>query len=490
MPMRLKDLIKGFYTKELPAPYADYQVALVSCDSREAQMGGLFVALPGFKFDGNDFIKDAVAQGAHVIVKKGPARDLGNYTIPESVCVLDVDDPKAFLRDAALRFYQNPSTKVRTIGVTGTNGKTTITYLLESIIHAASKQTGVIGTVNYRVGHQIIPSTNTTPGFIDNQRFLFQLAEQKVAYCVMETSSHALAQGRLDGIGFVGGVFTNLTQDHLDYHRDMETYFQAKALLFSGLGPEAVAVINADDAYGCRLIGLTKAKVLTYGIDTAADVRAVDIHYALSGTAMGIVYPNGRITLNTRLIGKHNVYNLLAAFAQGLAEGFSPLVIAAGLEAMRHVPGRLEAIDGPQDYFIFIDYAHTEDGLVNVLNGLRAVSRNRIIVVFGCGGDRDRTKRPKMGRAVCQLADYAIVTSDNPRSEDPQAIIDEVLGGFTRNNYEACVDRREAIGRALKMAQRDDIVLLAGKGHENYQVLKEGQIPFNERAIVEAYLKG
>ncbi len=488
--MTLNDLIKDFYFKELAARYADIEVNLISCDSREPQLGSLFVALPGFKFDGNDFIKDALAQGAHVIVKKGSGRELSNCIIPDHVAVLSVDDPKVFLRQAALSFYKNPSAMVRTIGVTGTNGKTTITYLLESIIHAASKQAGVIGTVNYRVGSTIIPSTNTTPGFIDNQRFLAQLARQGVDYCVMETSSHALSQGRLDAIDFAGGIFTNLTQDHLDYHKDMEAYFQAKSLLFSGLGRNAVAVINVDDAYGRRLIGLTKAKVLTYGIDVAADIRAVDIEYTLSGTVMNIVYPNGQVKLNTRLIGKHNVYNILAAFAQGLAESFPLTVIIAGLEQMRYVPGRLEAIDGAQGYFIFIDYAHTEDGLINVLNSLRAVTKNNIIVVFGCGGDRDRTKRPKMGQAVCQLADYAVVTSDNPRSEDPQAIINEVLGGFTRHNYEICVDRREAIGRALRMAKPNDIVLLAGKGHENYQVLKEGVIPFDERIIVETYLKG
>ncbi len=481
--MRLSELLKGIYTKPLPAHFQDLEVLNISCDSREEQKDGLFVALPGFKFDGKDFIKDAVARGARIIAVKGDGVNSGG-----DICVLEVDDPKSFLYAIGRRFYGNPSDKIKSVGVTGTNGKTTVTYLLESIIHADAKRCGVIGTVNYRIGEKILPSKNTTPGFLDNQRYLAQLVGSGVDYCVMEASSHALDQGRLEGISFSAGIFTNLTQDHLDYHKDMEGYFRAKSVLFISLASQDVAVINADDPYGQRLLPICQSRIFTYAIDAQADVRAQNINYHLSGTHFEIVFPQGRIKIHTRFIGKHNIYNILAAFAWGLSQDFSPELIRRGIENLTHVPGRLEPVENNNGFFIFIDYAHTEDGIVNVLKALRAVKPEKIIIVFGCGGDRDRTKRPKMGRAACDLADYSIVTTDNSRSEDPQAIIDEVVTGFTKNNYEACVDRKEAIGRALKMARKNEIVLIAGKGHEDYQIFKDRTIAFNEREIVKELL--
>jgi len=306
--------------------------------------------------------------------------------------------------------------------------------------------------------------------------------------CVMEVSSHALEQGRADGIDFAAAVFPHLTQDHLDYHRDMERYFQAKALLFTRLSDKAFAIINTDGQYGRRLTALGCGKAVSYGIDAPAQVSARNIEYHLNGTRFEIVFPKEILTVRTRLFGNHNVYNILAAAACAHALGFSLPVIAKGIEALTHVPGRLELVEGERDFFVFIDYAHTEDGLFNVLKSLKAVSRGRIIVVFGCGGDRDRDKRPKMGRVVCELADHAVITSDNPRSEDPQAIIDQVAAGFTKKNFQVCVDRCSAIGLALKSARSGDIVLLAGKGHEDYQVLKDGLVPFNEREIVKGFL--
>jgi UDP-N-acetylmuramyl-tripeptide synthetase len=485
--MRLSELIDGIYNKPLPASYRDFEVLTISCDSREEQKDGLFVALQGFKFNGRDFIKDAIAKGAKIIVKQSGAN--GSRAGMDDVCVLDVDDPKYFLHCIGQRFFGSPSDKIKSVGVTGTNGKTTITYLIESIIHAAAKRCGVIGTVNYRIGTKIIPSKNTTPGFLDNQRYLAQLVGLGVDYCVIEASSHALDQGRLEGTHFSAGIFTNLTQDHLDYHKDMENYFKAKSLLFKNLSSEAQSVINVDDDYGKRLCPITKSKIVTYAIDTPADVRAQNITYHLSGSQFEIIFPGGKIKIHTRFIGKHNIYNILAAFAWGLSQGFGPELVRRGIENLAHVPGRLEAIENNNGFFIFIDYAHTEDGLSNVLKSLRAVTLAKIILVFGCGGDRDRTKRPKMARAACALADYTIVTTDNPRSEDPQAIINEVITGFTKKNYEICMDRKEAIGRALKMAQKGQIVLIAGKGHEDYQVFKDHTIAFNEREIVKEFLK-
>jgi UDP-N-acetylmuramoyl-L-alanyl-D-glutamate--2,6-diaminopimelate ligase len=459
------------------------------------------VALAGTKFNGRDFIKDAAAQGARVIVcchpeakpkdLKAPldSSPLGLRMTTDNVCVLEVDDPKYFLCCIGQRFFGNPSDKIKSIGVTGTNGKTTITYLIESIINAAAKRCGLIGTVNYRIGEKILPAKNTTPGFLDNQRYLAQLADLGVDYCVMEASSHALDQGRLEGIHFSAGIFTNLSQDHLDYHKTMENYFKAKALLFMGLSSDSVSIINVDDAYGRRLLSMALSRKLTYAIDTPADVSAQNIIYHLSGSHFEIIYPEGRLKIHTRFIGKHNIYNILAAFAWGLSQKLSPEIICQGIEKLAHVPGRLEGVENNKGIFIFIDYAHTEDGLVNVLKALRAVKVEKIILVFGCGGDRDRTKRPKMAQAACRLADYSIVTSDNPRGEDPQAIINETITGFTKRNYEICVERKEAIGRALKLAQKDQIVLIAGKGHEDYQIFKGCTIPFNEREIVKEFLE-
>ena len=486
--MRLHDLIDGIYTKPLAVFWADFEVRTISCDSREGQTDGLFVALPGAKFNGQDFVKDAMSRGAKIIVTSSDTHKGASGPLAGDVCVLSVDDPKSFLRSIGVRFYDHPSGKIKTIGVTGTNGKTTITFFLESIIHTAGRRCGVIGTISYRINDHIIPSKNTTPGFLDNQRFLSQLALLNADYCVMEVSSHALDQGRLDGINFSAGIFTNLTQDHLDYHKTMENYFKVKSLLFKGLSHQAAAIINADDAYGQRLVPMSRGSVLTYAIDHPAHVRAVNITYHLDGSHCDIVFPSGQISVHTRFIGRHNIYNILAAFAWGVSQGLDANTIRQGIERLTHVAGRLEPVDNKQGFFIFIDYAHTEDGLFNVLRALKAVSPEKIILVFGCGGDRDRTKRPKMAQVACELADYSIVTSDNPRSEDPQAIIDEVVMGFSKDNYEICLDRRQAIHRALTLAQKKQIVLIAGKGHEDYQIFKDHTIAFNEREIVKEFL--
>lgn len=488
--MILKDLLTGIYSGELSEGAKEQKILLISCDSRQAQAQGLFVALSGYKVNGEDFIKDAVAQGAVVVAKKGAGRALSNYTIPESVTVLDVDDPKRFLRQITLKFYDNPSVKVRTIGVTGTNGKTTITYLLESILKADGRSCAVIGTVNYRIAGKVYPSKNTTPGFLDNQQNLRSLADAKIPYCVMEVSSHALDQGRVDGIDFVSAVFTNLTQDHLDYHHDMESYFKAKAILFENLTAANGAIINVDDAYGQRLLGLSKGKHVTYGIRNKADVRAVHVKHALSGTQLDIIFPNGAISVKTRFIGEHNVYNILAASACAYQEGISLSKIRQGIQELVCVPGRLEPIDAGQQFFVFVDYAHTPDGLINVLKALRTVSSNKIILVFGCGGDRDKTKRPQMAKAAGELADHSIITSDNPRSEEPEAIINDIQAGFTGQSCEIIVDRQEAIARALAIAQPNEIVLIAGKGHEDYQIFKDRTIEFNEPKIIKEIIQG
>ena len=293
---------------------------------------------------------------------------------------------------------------------------------------------------------------------VDNQIFLSGLVNEGIKYCAMEVSSHALDQGRVDLIDFSTAIFTNLTGDHLDYHQDMERYFQVKAILFKRLSSGANAVINADDLYGRRLIPMTRARVWTYGVTQPADVRAVEMKMALSGSEFKVVSPNGSFLIATRLIGLHNIYNILACVAALLSEGIGFDQIKKGIEALRLVPGRLQKIEGPRDVHVYVDYAHTEDALKNILTSIRKVSSSKIILVFGCGGDRDRTKRPKMGRMAGLLADWSIVTSDNPRSENPQSIIDEILGGFFKKNYEVEIDRREAIHKALSLAQPGDVV--------------------------------
>lgn len=486
--LRLSELLNTIPGVHWDSRYGDYPVSLISCDSREDQSNGMFIALDGLKFKGDDFIKDAITHGAKVVVKKSGTPGARGIHVDKDIAIVETEDPRRFLRDVTARFYGHPSGRVKTVGITGTNGKTTITYLLEAVIEADKKHCGVLGTVNHRINGEIIPSKNTTPGFLDNQRYLAKLDELHTEFCVMEVSSHALRQGRVDGIDFSCAIFTNLTQDHLDYHKDMEDYFQAKSLLFTGLRGQASAIINGDDPYGRRLTGMSQGRITTFGIDSSVDVRAVNVNYRLDGTTFDLLWPAGRFTVSTPLIGRHNVYNILAAAAAALAMEIQQESIVKGIESLRHVPGRLERVDAGQNFYLFIDYAHTDDGLINVLNALRTVSQNKIIVVFGCGGDRDRGKRPKMAKAVCAGADFAIVTSDNPRSEDPYKIIEDIIAGFSRDNYEVCVDRKEAIGRAIKMARAGEIVLLAGKGHEDYQIIQGKTLPFNERRIAEEWI--
>jgi UDP-N-acetylmuramoyl-L-alanyl-D-glutamate--2,6-diaminopimelate ligase len=483
--MRLKDLW------EVKEPFIDIEIPALWDDSRRVTPGSLFAALPPVSKvtkDGKVFIDDALAKGAAVVIlDQGALTDLP-LKYPQ-VCFVPVADPRAAFRKVVGRFYGQFSKKVRVLGVTGTNGKTTITYFLESIIKAAGKRSGVVGTVNYRVGEKILPSKNTTPGFLDNQIFLANLAADVVDYAVMEVSSHALVQRRVDLINFCGAIFTNLTGDHLDEHGDMENYFKAKALLFTALSPNAWAVVNVDDLYGQRLKAMTRARVITYAINAPADVTAHIQDFNLEGTRFKIRFFGQEIELQTHFIGRHNLYNILAAFAAGLGEGIDPDVIRQGIASLVLVPGRLERVECGKDFCVFIDYAHTDDGLKNVLGCLKAVPHNKLIVVFGCGGDRDSTKRPRMGRVACEFADHAVITSDNPRREDPLAIIAEIVPGFTHKNYEIEPDREKAIERALSLAGKGDIVLLAGKGHETYQVLKDRTIDCVERDIVMRILK-
>ncbi len=484
--MTLEEIINNIYDQDINPVYKTWDIESINSDSRKVKRNSLFVALKGSAYDGDDFVPEAIAKGAKVIVTE--SEDL-KADKADDVCFLRVKNADQFLRQIATNFYQEPSKKVKTIGITGTNGKTTISYLIEAILREASFDCGVIGTVNYRIGEKKLPSVNTTPALLDSQDLLLTMAEEGVEYCIMEVSSHALDQGRTDLIDFHTAVFTNLTGDHLDYHKTMEQYFNAKSKLFTDLESDATSVINCDDRYGRKLISKTSSKVVTYGIENNAQVMARDIQLGITDTRFKLTCEQGEAIIRTNLVGIYNVYNILAATAVCLNDNIGLEKIVSAVGRLKMVPGRLESVDCQQDFSIFIDYAHTQDALENVLKAIRAVRDSKIIIVFGCGGNRDKLKRKEMGMAACHLADYSIVTTDNPRSENPQDIITQIVEGFDNHNYEVVLEREEAIKKALSIARSGDIVLIAGKGHENYQVFKDRTIKFDERAIIRQYLR-
>ncbi|MFA5155868.1 MAG: UDP-N-acetylmuramoyl-L-alanyl-D-glutamate--2,6-diaminopimelate ligase [Candidatus Omnitrophota bacterium] len=483
--MKLTRLIKSLEGCNVNYHLADFEVKGISADSKGIREGFVFVAIRGSGADGNAFIDEAIKNGAGAVVVAASeltARNL--YKAP----VVTVSDPRKALAMLAVEFYGNPGQKIKIAGITGTNGKTTISYLLEALLKKSGKNPAVIGTINYRFKDKLIPAKNTTPGPVELQSMLAQMLEEKVDYAVMEVSSHALDQDRALGIPFHSALFTNLTQDHLDYHKTLEDYFQAKARLFTGLAKDSFAVINTDDPYGRRLAAMTEAKVISYGIDQPADIMAQDIKFDISHTEFTLDAAGQSIKLKSRLIGRHNVYNLLACAGWAVNAGFSLKILQSALEDFSCVPGRLEPVQTNRGFSVFVDYAHTDDALNNVIRTLRQVAQGKIIVVFGCGGDRDRLKRPRMGAIAAQLADYAVITSDNPRSEDPLEIIKEIKEGITKDNYCVVADRMEAIKKALSIASNGDIVLIAGKGHENYQVIKDKVLQFDDREAVKKCL--
>jgi UDP-N-acetylmuramoyl-L-alanyl-D-glutamate--2,6-diaminopimelate ligase len=490
--MKLKKLIKALGDYSFYGEPLDFKVEGISCNSKNVSKGFIFVAIKGVNVDGFTFIPEALEKGAGAIIfqdeKEGSFLGGLMQEYSRRVAFVKVRDTRKALHELSRDFYADPSSKIKIVGITGTNGKTTVAYLIEAILKEAGYLTGVIGTVNYRFKDSLLPALNTTPGPLELQSLLARMLKEGVTHVAMEVSSHALDQERVSGIRFQSAIFTNLTQDHLDYHLTLDNYFRAKSKLFSGLEEGACAVINKDDAYGRRLINLTKAKKITYAIESVADIMAQEIKLDISHTDFTLVVQGSRIKYRTALIGRHNVYNILAAVSWGISAGIEAAVLKFAIEKFSLVPGRLERIYPSGGFAVFIDYAHTEDALKNVIMALREVSAGRIIVVFGCGGERDKTKRPKMGGVVSELADYALVTSDNPRSEDPLIIIKEIVKGIKSYNYSVILERKEAIREALSLAQPGDTVLVAGKGHEDYQVLKAGKIHFDDREVVKECL--
>ncbi len=460
-----------------------HSVTGIAIDSRQTQPGNVFVAIRGFEADGHNFVDDAIAHGAGIVVVEKEVDD-------KSVPVLRVKDTRKAVARMARRFYRAPDQELRLIGVTGTNGKSTVTFLLESILNSAGTNTGLLGTMLYRWKGHNETAARTTPDSVDMYRLLRMMRDDGVDAAVMEVSSHALALDRVLGMTFDAAVFTNLSRDHLDFHPSVDAYRQAKAKLFRMIASGGCGVINGDDPAGEWMQKAALERTVTYGEKNAnVDYRIVDIHAEGEGTSFIIVTDGVQIPFTTFLRGRFNVMNSVAAVVTGLEMALDQRAIQDGLRAVRNVRGRMETFDSNRGYRIVVDYAHTPEALENVLVTTREFTEKRLIVVFGCGGDRDRGKRPQMGRIAAELADIVFVTSDNPRREEPQSIVEDILKGIqTRKDVVALVDRKEAIHRALDEAGPGDTVLIAGKGHETYQEIGVKRYPFDDRAVAGAYL--
>ncbi len=464
------------------------EVSGLEYDSRAVTPGAAFFAFPGERADGHEFIPSARANGASAVVSErpAPAADPGPWA--------QVRHGRKALARAALAFYERPDRRVKLIAVTGTNGKTTTVYLIDSILRAAGFTTARLGTIEHRVGERSIAAVNTTPESLDLVRFFVELERQGGTHVCLEVSSHALELGRVFGFEFDTAVFTNLSQDHLDLHGDMASYERAKRRLFEGAGaaPPRRAVINVDDAAGRRLLALGGFEATTYGRGEDADVRAIRVDASFDGLRMKVATPDGEIELRSRLAGLFNASNILAAVAAGWAQGLDREAIVNGVEALEAVPGRFEAIREGRDFLVIVDYAHTDDALENLIESARAIaSGGRILTVFGCGGDRDRSKRPRMGEVAGRLSDRVILTSDNPRSENPLCILADAEVGLQRvdADYAREPDRRRAIAKALGEAAPGDVVLVAGKGHESYQIVGSEKLPFDDRRTARELLR-
>lgn len=466
----------------------DVEVNAVACDSRLVRRGDMFVAIRGTDADGHLFANDAINAGAKVIVVED------DRAVDDSLCMhtgtvkVVVADSRIALAEISASFYGRPGERLTLVGVTGTNGKTTTSWLIHTLLTRHTGPSGLVGTIEYRIGDRVLQAAHTTPGPLELNAFLADAAAAGCRSAVMEVSSHALDQHRVHGLKFRTAVFTNLTRDHLDYHVTMDAYFEAKQKLFTGLAPGAWAVINTDDEWGRKLAAVSKGRVLTYGVGADAALRAEGIAHSPGGTAFTIAYGGESARVSTALVGAFNVSNILAAAGTALSLGLPFAEVAGDIASFRPVRGRFEPIVSPAGWTVIVDYAHTPDALEKTLLALKASfppeRRGRILTVFGCGGNRDRTKRPEMGRIASSLGDVTIITSDNPRDEEPEAIIDEIAAGVEPGReVRREVDRAKAIRMALGMAGKGDVVLIAGKGHEEYQIVGGKRIPFSDALV-------
>jgi len=458
-------------------------------DSRQVRRGATFVAIRGNSVDGHDYIAAAIRKGAATVI----AERRPDIKLPGKVTFILVEDTRDALARLADYYYDSPSRAMRVVGITGTNGKTTVSYILRSMLEAAGRRCARIGTTGYDLLGDVEEASVTTPESLDLQRMMRTAADRGSDYLTLEVSSHALTQSRVDYVRFRTAVFTNLTQDHLDYHHDMEGYFAAKARLFSEHEPEN-AVVNMDDPYAKRLITMTGANIVTYGQDSYDDIVAEDVNVGVDGLTMTLKTLKESVRLRSPMTGMHNVYNILAAAGAAYCDGMNAGQMVMGAGALDSVPGRFQRVEGDHPFTVIVDYAHTPDALANALETAGSLAKGRVITVFGCGGDRDRTKRPLMGRAAWKMSDKIVVTSDNPRTENPEAIIDDILEGVSeadnpQGEMKVIPDRREAIRAAVRMAQEGDLVLIAGKGHETYQIIGAIKSHFDDREEAAAAIR-
>ena len=490
--MKLSELLAGVPLREALTPeLADLDVAGLDYDSRRVEKGFVFFAFAGSRVDGRGFAQDAVAKGALAIASELPRL----AEVPGAW--IQVEHGRHALAIAARNFYRNPDQRVMFTGITGTNGKTTTAYLIETLLRAAGKTTGLIGTIEYRLAGEVRPSPNTTPESLDIMRFASELEARGGTHLITEVSSHALALGRVHGFRFHTAVFTNLTRDHLDFHETMDEYAAAKRRLFLGHPGPGWAVLNADDPVSKTMVPEDSgAQTIWYGLADKAGLRGENIVSGFSGLTFDVVWKGRRAKVESPLLGRVNVSNILAALGAGLSYGLDLEIMAGSVAACRSVPGRFEPVafrttDQGQSFLVVVDYAHTDDALRNAIQTARSLAQGKVITMFGCGGDRDRTKRPLMGMAAAELSDFVVLTSDNPRSEDPLSIMNDALVGLRRfdTRHVAEPDRGKAIQLAIQEAQPGDVVLLAGKGHETYQVLKDRTIHFDDRETAREVLR-
>lgn len=473
----------------------DFEVKGLSCDSRKISEGFIFFAIEGYKDDGNRYIHNAITRGARAIIS---AKDVSNeikekFPDVDFVSVTDVRKTMALISNY---FYSFPSKSLHLIGVTGTNGKTTISYLIRSILEESGNKCGLIGTVNYFTGKKEVEASLTTPDAVDINKLLKECVDSGLKYCVMEVSSIALMLDRVYGQKFAGAIFTNLTSEHLDLHQNMQNYFEAKKILFDMIDEDGIVISNKDDKYGIDIIKDTSAgKIKFYSIEKDSEYKAYSTHYSINGLSFNLDIGNKREVFESELSGRFNIYNILAAVAYCYEIGIDLVTIKDAVRKFKPVAGRFNRIKLPNEAFAIIDYSHTSDSLKNAIESAREIietqpqdSRGRVITIFGCGGNKDRTKRPVMGKYAVELSDYVIITSDNPRFEEPMAIIEEIEAGIEdKNNYEIEPDREAAIKKGIAMSQANDLILICGKGHETYQEIKGVKYPFDDSKIVEKY---
>lgn len=482
--MKLKSILKGL-EYELLRGGLDIEISKIEYDSRKIEPKDLFICIKGYATDGHNYVQAALDKGAAAILCMD---DIEDIAADKDCTVVKVKDTRKAMALAGSNYYGNPKEKLKIIGVTGTNGKTTSTFMIKSILEEAGFKTGIIGTIANYIGDKKVETSRTTPESLDLHKLFCEMVDQEVKYVVMEVSSHSLYLDRVYGIEFCEGVFTNLTRDHLDFHKTFENYYDAKLILFRN---SRNSVINIDSDYGMKVWNDINGNKISCSIESPADVKAENLIMHSRGVEFDLGYDNNTVRINLNIPGKYNVENALGSAGACLMEGISLEIVKKGLERMLCVPGRCEIVNYGSNlgFDIIVDYAHTPDGLENILKTAREFTTGRLISVFGCGGDRDRTKRPIMGDIGTKLSDIAVITSDNPRTEDPDLIIKDILEGVSKDNYIVVENRREAIKRAIETAKKGDVIVIAGKGHEDYQILKTGKIHFDEREVVKEILE-